>query len=210
MTTNFYSHWDWGGAGTMSELLTRAKMHEVFDPDKADIIVFNGGSDIATEIYNEEPVFRGIPRIKSKRDTEEIRLFNEYKNSGKLLLGICRGAQLLNCLNGGSLWQHVDNHTSDHGMVDVLTGNFYSVTSTHHQMMRPTNEALIIGVAGLAKNKHAQDTHVHIATPASDDIEIVWYGNTRCLCIQGHPEYVPNSRFAKYALALIDQYRCAA
>lgn len=215
--TKFYSHYDFNGPGTMIALLKREGMTRVLQPEDADIIVFNGGADIGTEIYNEIPAMRGIPRYKSERDQEEIDLFNNHLGD-KFLLGICRGAQLLNCLNGGTLWQHVDNHGRDHQMVDLLTGHVYQTTSTHHQMMRPNlKTGKIIAVSHESNNKHAENVHRYIPINQKDDqdIEIVWYEDTMSLCIQGHPEYVPGSVFADYCIALVRNYmkaskQCAA
>lgn len=211
-TIKFYSHYDWDSSDTMTYLLSKAGYKPVSHPMDADIIVFNGGADIGTEIYSEIPCMRGIPQFMSTRDKEEVALFDMAEREGKFMLGICRGAQLLNCLNGGTLWQHVDNHGRDHKMIDLATRRLYMATSTHHQMMRPAKDAKIIAVANEAANKHAEEVHKHfqpskVTDPINGaDTEIVWYGKTRSLCIQGHPEYVPGSDFANYCLNLITQH----
>jgi GMP synthase-like glutamine amidotransferase len=208
----FYSHLDWPGRGTISHLFSHFyKLDEVDDPSKANVIVWNGGEDIGTSIYSEQPVDRHIPFHKSKRDHDEIDMFNEFKSDkSKLLIGICRGAQLLNCLNGGSLWQDVNSHGTSHSMYDLFTGETLRVTSTHHQMMIPGPDAVIIGVSNEStyKNHEAGRELCKRSELIKDgkDIEIVWYPNTRSLCIQGHPEYVPGSRFADYTLALMQRY----
>lgn len=197
--------------GTMTALLNLYGFTDVKTPEEADILVFNGGSDIATEIYNERPVFRGIPPKMTFRDEHEVGLFNEFKGK-KFMLGICRGAQLLNCLNGGSLWQHVTDHYHDHKMIDLTTGNTIQVTSTHHQMMRPTKDAEIIGVSNICTYRQCEDRDEAIL-PNKDmregaDIEVVWYPDTRSLCIQGHPEYVPGTEFADWSVELlVKKYR---
>ncbi|CAM6031252.1 unnamed protein product [Sphagnum compactum] len=186
-------------------------MTEVKTPDEADIIIWNGGEDIGTEIYNQKPVDYGIPNMKSRRDYDEIKMFEKFRSrSGKLLLGICRGSQLLNCLNGGSLWQDVDGHHRSHPMIDMLTGETVEVTSTHHQQMRPHKKGVVIGLSSKSEHKRAQG-EANIVSTSSDlkygqDVEIVWYPDTHTLCIQGHPEYVPNSRFAQYTLELLNSF----
>lgn len=198
--------------GTTVYLLNRYGFEEVATVENADILVFNGGRDIGTEIYNELPVAKGIPFKRSRRDDYEIGLFNEFVGR-KFFLGICRGAQLLNCLNGGSLWQHVTGHQTDHKMADLKSGKVLDVTSTHHQMMRPSSTAEIIGVSAKAESKYAEDV-CHKATilpkdlKLGEDIEVVWYNDTRSLCIQGHPEYVPNSEFSDWSIDLmLDKYK---
>lgn len=218
---SFHSIWDdkWSN-GTMTALLLGYGMKEESDPGQADILVFNGGADIATEIYNELPIYRGIPAQQSKRDKFEISLYDQFVGH-KFMLGICRGAQLLNCLNGGKLWQHVTDHQRDHKMVDLTTGEVMTVTSTHHQMMRPHKDlGQVIGVANISESKECEMTAERVTVFSNDikegtDIEAVWYPNTRSLCIQGHPEYVPGSRFADWSVELMlkkyqDQLTCAA
>ena len=197
----------------MSHLLSVFyKMKEVDDPNDADVIVWNGGEDISTSIYLEQSVVRGVPSSMSSRDIDEIALFNEYKNDpSKLLIGICRGAQLLNCLNGGKLYQDVDGHNRSHDMMDLRSGEVVQVTSTHHQqMIAAPKGGEIIGVASCSKYKDHESGIEHFVTSRDlrhgADVEIMWYPKTRSLLIQGHPEYVPNSRFASYTLELMKEF----
>lgn len=112
----------------------------------ADLVVFTGGEDINPELYHEAPI-EGI-RFNKKRDDYEKSMFNQARNYGIPMVGICRGAQLLNVLCGGRLWQHVDNHTSSHYLTDVITNEVTLVTSTHHQQMRPAQTAVLVARAG--------------------------------------------------------------
>lgn len=213
MNRTFYSHLDWNGVGTVRHLFSSVyHMREVDEPAEADIIVWNGGEDIGTSIYSEEPCQLGIPYKASARDKDEIALFFEHRNNpNKLLLGICRGAQLLNCLNGGRLYQDVNGHQRSHSMIDLRTGETLQVTSTHHQQMIPApTGAELIGVSNEStwKDHEAGPQHFIRTANLKDglDVEIVWYPATRSLCIQGHPEYVPGSRFAEYTLELVNQF----
>lgn len=204
----FCSLTDGDGGGSMTHLMRRAGYEPVDSPDKADIIIFNGGADIGTSIYGETPIYRGIPAIPSVRDQYEIDIFDKFKDQ-KLFVGICRGAQLLNCLNGGTLWQDVNNHGRDHMMLDTRTNERIPITSTHHQMMRPGKDAQIWGVSSESTRKQAENDH---RIEKEQDMEVVWYPVNSSLCIQGHPEYVPGSRYAEYCLNLIEEChaKCAA
>jgi len=209
----FYSEGsDWSPGGDMPYLLNKYGFEEVRRPDQADLVVFNGGADIATEIYDEKPIMRRIPREMSKRDAAEVELFQSCLGRGVFMLGICRGAQLINCLSGGSLWQHVDGHGSDHDIIDLNTKHIYTATSTHHQQMIPGPDGQLIAVANISHDKLKDGKHKTIPFAGNwgevegDDAEIVWYPKTRSLCIQGHPEYVPNSDFARYCIQLIKNH----
>lgn len=207
----FHSLFEHEGADQgMADLLSRQGWQEVCQ-ELADIIVFNGGADIGTAIYGEKPVGRGIPEMPSKRDTQEMAIYSKYKGTSKLLLGICRGAQFLNCMNGGTLWQDVDNHGRTHDILVLATGQRIRATSTHHQMMRPHNSGRVLAVADESTKKYSDhDTWdakggVHFADDHKDT-EIVWYPHTGSLCIQGHPEYMPSSDFATFCVDMIQHF----
>jgi gamma-glutamyl-gamma-aminobutyrate hydrolase PuuD len=203
--TTFCSIYDGDYGGSMAHLLQNEGMINV-NPEnllEVDIIVFNGGEDIATSIYNENPIYTH-QKMPSIRDKLEIDIFNSVRDAPKLKVGICRGAQLLNCLNGGSLWQDVNNHEHDHDMTVLEMGVIMKCTSTHHQMMIPGKDAIILAIANESTLKRCE--YAEIRGKIKDDIEIVYYPNTHSLCIQGHPEYVPNTAFASYCIGLMVQY----
>jgi putative glutamine amidotransferase len=69
-----------------------------------DGLVLMGGSDVCPETYGEKalkPEWNG-DRI---RDDYEIALYRAFTASGKPVLGVCRGAQVINVAQGGTLWQ---------------------------------------------------------------------------------------------------------
>lgn len=209
----FYSHRDDPSTPGLTGKLFSVYygLQQVHTPDEADIIIWNGGEDIGTSIYGEQPQMNGIPHKPSARDLEEIAMFNKFKGRPhQLLLGICRGSQLLNCLNGGKLYQDVNNHGGTHEMVDLDTKEVLKVTSTHHQQMRPNpKEGHVIGVSSESTRKLSGANGIenfkpwHFGHREGVDVEIVWYPKTHTLCIQGHPEYTPISRFATYTRDLI-------
>ena len=210
-TIKFHSLFEHEGADQgMADLLTKEGWKEVAY-ELADVIIFNGGADIGTILYGEKPVGRGIPEQQSRRDHNEAEIFNKYKGGDKLLVGICRGAQLLNVLNGGTLWQDVDGHGRSHSMTICATGHKIWITSTHHQMMRPHSSGKVLAVANEATYKYAEhDTWSRkggvFFKDDHKDTEIVWYPDTASLCIQGHPEYVPGSEFSNFCIDMISHY----
>lgn len=193
----------------MKELMEGDGMVSVDNLDLAQIIVFNGGADIATSIYIEQPISRFIPLDESPRDQLEIGVFDLYATPDVLKVGICRGSQLLNCLNGGKLWQDVTGHQRSHEMLYLPTSEVMEVTSTHHQMMRPGAGGVVLGVADCATRKTAErDSYPEFRyDDHHKDTEIVWYPATSTLCIQGHPEYYPGTRFSDFCLELIREYQ---
>lgn len=74
--------------------------------DRVDALVLSGGSDVAPGLYDEDPIqpaWAGDPA----RDAYERALLDAALARGKPVLGVCRGAQLLNAALGGSLYQDI-------------------------------------------------------------------------------------------------------
>jgi gamma-glutamyl-gamma-aminobutyrate hydrolase PuuD len=162
----------------------------------ADIVCFTGGEDVNPELYGEPT----MPKTfwNRMRDDQETAIYHRALELGLPMVGICRGGQFLNVMNNGSLWQHVTGHTVQHlARIEVPpfrengARRTINVTSTHHQMMRPTEEAFILMTALEAKERHGPAIS-KIGGPFQDDpdIEVVWYEETNCLCFQPHPEHV--------------------
>ncbi|HET7097892.1 MAG TPA: gamma-glutamyl-gamma-aminobutyrate hydrolase family protein [Casimicrobiaceae bacterium] len=71
-----------------------------------DGLVLMGGSDVCPETYGEKalkPDWNG-DRI---RDDYEIALMRAFTSIGKPVLGLCRGAQVINVALGGTLYQDI-------------------------------------------------------------------------------------------------------
>ena len=151
----------------------------------ADLVQFTGGEDISPRLYNEVP---GAHTFYSQhRDAVEVAAYQKARELGKPISGICRGGQLVNVLNGGKLLQHVEGHLSSHMMEDIH-GHLYVASSIHHQMMlrHPNSELVGWSQEGFDKYTHTNGKYERIEMDI--DPEVVWYPDTRCLCIQGHPE----------------------
>lgn len=157
----------------------------------ADMFVFTGGEDVDPSLYNELPLARTT--FNPARDKYEMAV---YELTGrKLKVGICRGAQFLNVMNGGKLWQHVEGHQGNirHSLqyIDESTRHkTYTVNSEHHQMMVPQlSSAQIWGWAGAAKSKQGFETMVTCPLNHQMDVEIVFYPRSNSFCFQPHPEW---------------------
>jgi putative glutamine amidotransferase len=77
--------------------------HSDLDPHAFDGLIIGGGDDIAAEIYKGEPTLD--VRIDPERDAMELALLRHGMERGTPVLGVCRGAQMLNAYYGGSLHQ---------------------------------------------------------------------------------------------------------
>ncbi len=163
--------------------------------EKADIVLFTGGPDIDPTLYAEKPL--STTHVSASRDAVDLEAWAVSED--KLKVGICRGAQFLNVMCGGALWQDVDNHTKDHSIHERLTGARLWVTSAHHQMMIPNSSARIIATAAEAYTKRGYGKSWTRRTPDFNpsvvkfdddraDVEVCAYDQQKVLCFQPHPE----------------------
>lgn len=168
-------------------------------PNDTELVVFCGGTDVNPRLYGEEPDPRtGLPDVL--RDLNEGCYYKQCVNKNIPMLGICRGSQFLTVMNGGKLVQHINNHgmSGTHPLFQLtkILDEDVEITSTHHQMMFPYKSENDFEVLATAAGK--ENTTV---------IEVVWWPDTKCLCIQGHPEYMPrDSSGYKYFRKLLEKY----
>lgn len=71
-----------------------------------DGILLSGGVDVDPVHFQEEPLPQ-LGRVCPDRDRAELLLTRRVLAAGLPILGICRGAQLLNVAAGGSLFQDI-------------------------------------------------------------------------------------------------------
>jgi len=80
--------------------------------DRLDALVITGGLDIDPALYGQEPhPETDLPR--PDRDAWEDALLTAALEADLPLLGVCRGAQLLNVSLGGTLHQHLPEVVGD-------------------------------------------------------------------------------------------------
>ncbi|MFV0436261.1 MAG: gamma-glutamyl-gamma-aminobutyrate hydrolase family protein [Desulfopila sp.] len=118
-------------------------------------LLIPGGIDIAPHYYREEPIAE-IGTIDSALDRFQLEILELALEKKKPLLGICRGAQLVNVALGGTLYQDIDRqcpppclpHMAQDKDLDhrvafepgsrlyQLFGPHLTVNSHHHQAIR--------------------------------------------------------------------------
>lgn len=166
-------------------------MKGIVDPDQIkgkELLVLHGGSDISPALYNQEVGRAHASNKLSQRDYQEVEMVKRAQELGIPILGICRGAQLLCALGGGSLWQHVDNHVG--GSHKLIMGDkVFPTNSYHHQLMRPTPEMEVLAVSEcLSPQKWAAEELPEDST--DPEPEIVYFPQHNAIGVQGHPEWL--------------------
>ena len=129
--------------------------------DIADGIVLTGGEDINPLMYNDTSNLKLCGPIDFKRDTLEKKLFTYALNRSIPFIGVCRGMQMMNVANGGTLYGdipteigttviHRNNGEVMHEIVIIDTCSLifpietdtFMVNSWHHQGLKDISENL--------------------------------------------------------------------
>jgi putative glutamine amidotransferase len=166
--------------------------------ERVDGILVPGGVDMDPSTYGEAPHPK-LGNIDPARDRAEMLMAKWAVEDGKPYLGLCRGAQVLNVAQGGTLWQDLDalydnaikhdyfpnsGFERDYLAHDVTIApksrlkrdssiEKFKVNSMHHQGLKK------IG-SGLAATAFAPDGLVEAVEIEDDDAFIVG--------VQWHPE----------------------
>lgn len=164
-----------------------------------DGFVLQGGSDLCPVSYGENYLDKEKWPGDEFRDRYELKILDFAIKNAKPVLGICRGAQLINVFFGGTLYQdlptqykthlkHRDaviydqNYHSIEFISDQLLSQFYSnednlyVNSVHHQGIKTLGHDLV----------------VEAISPEDQLIEAFSYKNLQdrfVLAVQWHPEF---------------------
>jgi len=169
----------------------------------ADGLLIPGGGDIEPSHYGEE-MHEKIENVSKERDELEMMLVKAFLEKKKPIFGICRGAQVINVVMGGTMYLDIENeiaepvdHWSKEGIVvadqfpedshsiNIESGSalaeFFglseaTVNSLHHQAIKGLAPGLRIGAR--AKDGVVEEIE-------STNMEDQWL-----LGVQWHPEAI--------------------
>lgn len=177
-----------------------------------DCVIFWGGTDIHPSLYDEDahPHNQVADEpFPSYRDEFEWKAMAYCIAKNIPMIGVCRGAQMGCAKAGGILIQDVKGHASGRHNVRTITGEVFSVTSAHHQMMYPfdvDHEMLAWAAQPLAGKHYEGAKGVSLWEDMRQRVEpeIVYFPKIRFLAIQGHPEWANvTSQFVEYCNELV-------
>lgn len=118
--------------------------------DDYDGLVIPGGTnDVDPSWYGEKNTGSKKPFIWF--DRMQIRLIQKFAAAGKPVLGICRGAQVINVAFGGSLYQDLGGYHNGPQPTMVKEGSWlyrmfgseYSTKHNHHQAIKKIGRGLV-------------------------------------------------------------------
>lgn len=192
--------------------------------DKVALVIW-GGADISPSIYGQVAGrWTSAGDKPSNRDSMEVKLAEHAMKLGIPIIGICRGAQLMCALSGGSLVQHVAGHGGGWHEITTNDGRTFNCPTLHHQMMYPwprngrdsLSEWESIAWMTQPKGKEywmepqedGPDKAVVLTALPGPEPEIIYIPKTKALCIQSHPEFIHDDThpFVVYSRELAQKY----
>ena len=154
----------------------------------ADGVVLVGSDDLDPRLYGETRSHPKTVRMHRRRQAFDLAFGKAALRSGKPILGVCGGLQLVNVLMGGSLWQHLETADAHKGPkkdprrhpIEIAAGTHLArilgagetvVNSFHHQGVRRVADGL------------------RVSARAPDDVlEGLETADGRVVLVQWHPE----------------------
>lgn len=143
---------------------------ELDDPEKAaqqallcNGLLMPGGADVSPVLYGQE-ISAECGKPNELRDKAEPLMLKEFAKSGKPILGICRGIQIINVTYGGTLLQDIkpiqkEKHSDflnrahfsheveiekDSRLYRIVKSDRIKVNSMHHQVIDRPADGFIV------------------------------------------------------------------
>lgn len=195
------------------------KLIDIFEKfNTINLALFTGGSDVNPSFYGDIVGSRtGVNNKRDEEESQLFELLppNVLKLGicrGSQFLTVMSGGKLIQHVEGHGIdhkitfnkqyfkdlvYDNIKKKGNLLMMEDILSKskNNYHMTSTHHQMMYPFNMNknrynILAWSKRYLSDIYLNGSDIQMSIPEDFlEPEIVYYPNTKSLCIQGHPEY---------------------
>lgn len=157
-----------------------------------DALLMPGGVDIEPSRYGQETDPK-CGTINTARDAAELWVLETFYPTKKPILGICRGIQMLNVFRGGTLHQHIPDHSDfpnrakgSHNVTVLPESKLAAITgakslfvnSLHHQALDKLGEGLVVSAVSDEGIVEAAEIPEH----------------PFCIAFQWHPEHLSKTK----------------
>lgn len=171
---------------------------ELDDPDIAEIVrscdglLLPGGDDIDPSRYGEARSEK-CGKSSEARDSAEWKLLEAFLPTGKPILGICRGAQLLNAFCGGTLHQDIPGHSDFKTRAKGCHKAHIESGSKLHAILG-TGEVWVNSLHHQAAARIAPNLTVTARAEDGTVEALEMREHPFCLAVQWHPEHLSRHR----------------
>ncbi|WP_277186859.1 gamma-glutamyl-gamma-aminobutyrate hydrolase family protein [Caballeronia sp. BR00000012568055] len=160
-----------------------------------DGLLLQGGADVSPQSYEEATTRPEWPGDRV-RDMYELELLHEFVESGKPVLGVCRGCQLINVAFGGTLYGDIatDVPTAGIHVNEQYDQHRHSIRfpdgSTLANMFPHQREAIVNSIHHQAVKTLGRDLNIEAVSAEDGIIEAVRYRRSPFVVgVQWHPEF---------------------
>ena len=177
-------------------LVKRFEVQLTHYAEALDGLVLQGGNDVAPQNYGEKPLHADWAG-DSVRDRYEMALVRAFVKAGKPVFGICRGFQLLNVMQGGTLYQDIATQRPDslaHRDTPSFERHFHEielVPGTRLAQLYPrVRRARVNSIHHQGIKRVATDFVVEARCPDDGPVEAIRRrGPVYVAAVQWHPEF---------------------
>jgi len=161
-----------------------------------DGLVLLGGSDVSPESYGEKalkPEWNG-DRIRADYESTLLRAFIA---AGKSVLGVCRGAQVINVAQGGTLYQDLASQfpgALNHRNWDIYDRNSHATSIVPGSGLARLYPGLTLTKTNSVHHQAARELGRDLVVEAWSEPDRVveairWNGPSYVFAVQWHPEF---------------------
>jgi putative glutamine amidotransferase len=161
-----------------------------------DGLVLMGGSDVAPESYGEAPLKPAWAGDKI-RDDYEIALYRAFVAAGKPVLGVCRGAQVINVAHSGTLYQDIVTQVPGaltHRNWDIYDRNSHATALVARSGLARLYPGVQLIKTNSVHHQAVKDLGRELVVEAWSEPDRVveairWTGPSYVFAVQWHPEF---------------------
>jgi len=220
--TSFDNYWNWITKEDMKDdlelVLLSFEKNNTEDIYKCDGFILTGGIDVHPDFYHGKPDYNNSPAsFQPERDVFEEKIYRFSQENKLPVLGICRGMQLINVLEGGRLIQDLDNGNErhkkeesdkEHNIVaeektllsEIANSLNGRVNSAHHQAIDPNalGQNLTVNAYDEGEEKIIEGLEFKNKS-----------GKAFMLCVQWHPERMKSKEENPFSENIKEQFLAA-
>ncbi|MCC6454811.1 MAG: gamma-glutamyl-gamma-aminobutyrate hydrolase family protein [Caldilineaceae bacterium] len=193
--------------------MSKATLHGIFE--RLDGLLLPGGEDMDPSTYGAERHAQ-LGATDKERDRTELLLTEWALAEGMPVLGVCRGAQVINVACGGTLYQDLHSERPDFAKHDYFPPNYERFRISHSIQIEPDSRlAHALGAVHEVNSMHHQgierlgDGLRAVALTEDGLVEGVEVPELPFVVgVQWHPEEL--ARTDQYSSSLFYDFVCAA
>lgn len=158
------------------------------NPADFKLLVFTGGADISPHLYGDTSP-KSICCADLERDREEMDLYKLARANSNKMVGICRGMQFLNVMDGGKMVHDLSLHGSgEHEVMTRDRSEPFTTNSYHHQMCIPQKDAHILAWSNARLSKYYIGDNDELIDYKGPEVEAIYIPCKLSIGVQWHPE----------------------